>query len=145
MTGQEILNNYITAKQAYNDARKAIDLHWLARKLCPLYVASAGYIEITDIQHIDDRYKITYDWTCMGDTEYGETFTINGHLLGLLCSKETRDEAYKQLKAIKDEEKRIREEEQRKQCELAQLEQEKCEKEQRRKQYEELKKEFGDT
>lgn len=145
MTGQEILNNYITTKQAYNEARDAIDLRWLADKLCPLYVASAGYIEITDIERIADRYEITYNWTCMGDTEYGETFTINCQLFELLCSKETRDEAYKQLKAIRDEEKRILQEEQRQQYELVKLEQEKRNKEQRRKQYEELKKEFGDT
>ena len=144
MTGQEILNNYITTKQAYNEARKTIDLCWLEDKLCPLYVANAGYIEITDIKRVADRYEITYDWTCMGDTEYHQTFTINGQSFELLCSKETRDEAYKQLKTIIDEEKRILREEQRKQYELAKIEQEKRDKEQRRKQYEELKKEFGD-
>lgn len=141
MTGKENIERYIEAKKTVNELYELTD--WLAEKLGAIYISGSGYYDFRDIERKGDRYEIEVDWTVSGDTNYGETFTVPVDLCEKCFCKETRDEAYDELKKIKDEERRIREAEQRAKHEKAIAERKAREKELRRKQYEELKKEFG--
>ena len=105
MTGKENIDRYI-------DARKKLDelydlTNWVANKLGSLYIASSGYYDFKGIKRSDDLYEITVDWTSMGET-YGEMFTVPADLCEKCFCKETRYEAYAELKKIKDKERRIR-------------------------------------
>lgn len=141
-TGKENIDRYVEASKTIDELYSLAD--WVAEKLGALYIAGTGYYDFKGIERKGDRYEITVDWTCMGDTEYGETFTVPADLCEKCFCEDTRDEAYEELKKIKDEERRIREAEQKAAFEKAMEEQKARDKENRRKQYEELKKEFGD-
>ncbi len=140
MSGKENIDKYIEARKTISELYDITD--WIANKLGALYISGAGYYDFKEIERKGDRYKITVDWMTMGETEYGETFTVPADLCERCFSKETRDEAYAELKKIKDEERRIREAEQKAAFEKARIEQEARAKELRRKQFEELRKEF---
>ena len=142
LTGKENIDSYIAASKTLDGLYSLTD--WVADKLGALYISGSGYCDFKGIERKGDRYEITVDWTCMGETEYGETFTVPTDLCEKCFCEETRDEAYAELKKIKDEELRIREAEQKARAEKAIAERKAREKEARRKQYEELKKEFGD-
>lgn len=142
MNGKENIERYIEANKTLNKLYELTD--WVADKLGSIYISGSGYYEFKGIERKGDRYEITVDWTVCGETNYGETFTVQADMCEKCFSEETRDEAYDELKRIKDEERRIREAEQRAKQEKALAEQKAREKELRRKQYEELKKEFGE-
>jgi hypothetical protein len=142
MTGKENIERYIKARKTIDQLYDVVD--WVADKLGPLYLGNSGYYDFEDIERKGDRYEITVDWITMGETYYGETFTVPADLCEKCFCKETRDDAYAELKRIQDEERRIREAEERAKREKALAEQKEREKERRRKQYEELKKEFGE-
>jgi hypothetical protein len=142
MTGKENIDRYVEASKTLDELYGLTD--WVADKLGSIYISGVGYYEFKDIERKGDRYEITVDWTVSGETNYGETFTVPADLCEKCFCKETRDEAYAELKKIKDEERRIREAEEKVKFEKAQAEQKAFEKERRRKQYEELKKEFGE-
>ena len=141
MTGKENIDRYIEASKTIDELYDLTD--WVADKLGSIYISGAGYYEFKGIERKGDRYEITVDWVTQGETYYGETFTVPADLCEKCFCKETRDEAYAELKKIKDEERRIREAEARAEYEKSLAEQKVREKELRRKQYEELKKEFG--
>ena len=140
MVGKENIDRYIKAHKTLNELYNIAD--WVADKLGSIYISSSGYYDFKGIERKGDRYEITVDWTVCGETNYGETFTVPADLCEKCFCKETRDDAYAELKKIKDEERRIREAEERAKAEKAIAERKEREKEQRRKQYEELKKEF---
>ena len=142
MNGKENIGKYIEARKTIDELYDLTD--WVADKLGSIYISGSGYYDFKGIERKGDRYEITVDWTTMGETEYGETFTVPADLCEKCFCKETRDEAYAELKKIKDEERRIREAEQRAAHEKALAEQKGREKELRRRQYEVLKKEFGE-
>lgn len=142
MNGKENIDKYIEARKTIDELYDLTD--WIADKLGSIYISGSGYYDFKGIERKGDRYEITVDWTTMGETEYGETFTVPADLCEKCFCKETRDEAYAELKKIKDEERRIREAEQRAAHEKALAEQKAREKELRRRQYEVLKKEFGE-
>ena len=142
MNGKENIGKYIEARKTIDELYDLTD--WVADKLGSIYISGSGYYDFKGIERKGDRYEITVDWTTMGETEYGETFTVPADLCEKCFCKETRDEAYAELKKIKDEERRIREAEQRAAHEKALAEQKAREKELRRRQYEVLKKEFGE-
>lgn len=142
MNGKENIGKYIEARKTIDELYDLTD--WVADKLGSIYISGSGYYDFKGIERKGDRYEITVDWTTMGETEYGETFTVPADLCEKCFCKETRDEAYAELKKIKDEERRIREAEQRAAHEKALAEQKAREKELRRRQYEILKKEFGE-
>lgn len=142
MNGKENIGKYIEARKTIDELYDLTD--WVADKLGSIYISGSGYYDFKGIERKGDRYEITVDWTTMGETEYGETFTVPADLCEKCFCKETRDEAYVELKKIKDEERRIREAEQRAAHEKALAEQKAREKELRRRQYEVLKKEFGE-
>lgn len=141
MNGKENIDRYIEASKTIGELYDLTD--WVADKLGPVYISRAGYYEFKGIERKGDRYEITVDWVTQGETYYGETFTVPADLCEKCFCKETRDDAYAELKKIKDEERRIREAEARAEHEKSLAEQKVREKELRRKQYEELKKEFG--
>ena len=140
MTGKENIERYIKAHETLNELYDVVD--WVAEKLGPLYISDSGYYDFKDIERKGDRYEITVDWVMQGEMTYGETFTVRADLCEKCFCKETRDDAYAELKRIQDEERRIREAEERAKREKALADQKAREKERRRKQYEELKKEF---
>lgn len=142
MNGKENIERYVKAHETLNELYDLTD--WVADKLGSIYISNSGYYDFKGIERKGDRYEITVDWTTQGETYYGETFTVPADLCEKCFCKETRDEAYAELKRIQDEERRIREAEQRARAEKAAAERKEREKEQRRKQYEELKKEFGE-
>lgn len=140
MTGKENIERYNEAHKTLEELYEVTD--WVAEKLGALYIANTGYYDFKGIERQGDRYEITVDWVTQGETYYGETFTVRADLCEKCFCKETRAEAYAELKKIKDEERRIREAEQKAKAEKAAAERKAREKELRRKQYEELKKEF---
>ena len=140
MTGKEAIDKYIEASKTLNDLYDITD--WVADKLGSIYISGAGYYDFKGIERKGDRYEITVDWVTQGETYYDETFTVPADLCEKCFCESTRDEAYAELKKIKDEERRVREAEQKAKAEKAIAERKEREKEQRRKQYEELKKEF---
>lgn len=140
MTGKENIDRYIEASKTLDDLYDLTD--WVADKLGSIYISGTGYYEFKRIERKGDRYEIIVDWITQGETYYDETFTVPADLCEKCFCESTRDEAYAELKKIKDEERRIREAEQRAAREKALAEQKAREKEQRRKQYEELKREF---
>lgn len=142
MTGKENIDRYIEASRTLDKLYDLTD--WVADKLGPIYISGVGYYEFKGIERKGDRYEITVNWDTQGETYYGETFTVPADLCEKCFCKETRDEAYAELKKIKDEERRIREAEEKAKYEKALAERKAREKELRRKQYEELKKEFGE-
>lgn len=142
MTGKENIERYIEAQKTVNELYDLAD--WVAEKLGQIYISSSGYYDFKGIERKGDRYEIDVDWTVSGETNYGETFTVPADLCEKCFCKETRDEAYAELKKIKDEERRIRQAEEKAKAEKAIAERKAREKEQRRRQYEELKKEFGE-
>ena len=141
MNGKENIDRYIEASKTIDELYDLTD--WVADKLGSIYISGAGYYEFKGIERKGDRYEIKVDWVTQGETYYGETFTVPADLCEKCFCEETRDEAYAELKKIKDEERRIREAEARAEYEKSLAEQKVREKELRRKQYEELKKEFG--
>lgn len=141
MNGKETIDRYIEASKTIDELYDLTD--WVADKLGSIYISGSGYYEFKGIERKGDRYEITVDWVTQGETYYGETFTVPADLCEKCFCKETRAEAYAELKKIKDEERRIREAEARAAYEKSLAEQKVREKELRRKQYEELKKEFG--
>ena len=142
MTGKENIDRYVEASKTIYEL---YDLtNWVANNLGSIYISGSGYYDFRDIERKGDRYEITVDWNTQGETNYGERFTVPADLCEKCFSKETRDEAYAELKKIKDEERRIREAEEKARLEKAKAEQKAFEKARRRKQYEELKKEFGE-
>jgi len=142
MTGKEKIDAYIKAKRTIDSLWK--DMHWVAEKLGAMYISNHGWYTFKGIERKGDRYVITVDWEIQGgDTEYDETFSVDGALLEKCMCEETRAEAYKELKRIHGEEKRKVEEERRAKAEADRKKWEAIEKDRRRKQYEELKKEFG--
>lgn len=141
MNGKENIDRYIEASKTLDELYDLTD--WVADKLGSIYISGAGYYEFKGIERKGDRYEITVDWVTQGETYYGETFTVPADLCEKCFCKETRGEAYAELKKIKDEERRIREAEEKAKHEKALAERKVLEKERRRKQYEELKKEFG--
>lgn len=140
MTGKEAIDKYIEASKTLNDLYDITD--WVADKLGSIYISGAGYYDFKGIERKGDRYEIEVDWVTQDETYYGETFTVPADLCEKCFCESTRDEAYAELKKIKDEERRVREAEQKAKAEKAIAERKEREKEQRRKQYEELKKEF---
>lgn len=140
MNGKENIDRYVEASKTLDELYDLTD--WVADKLGSIYISGAGYYEFKGIERKGDRYEITVDWTVQGETNYGETFTVPADLCEKCFNKETRDEAYAELKKIMDEERRIREAEEKAKYEKALEERKVREKERRRKQYEELKKEF---
>ena len=138
--GKEKINRYIEASKIIDELYELID--WVADKLGALYIANTGFYEFKGIERKGDRYEITVDWISSGETYYGETFTVPADLCEKCFCKETRNEAYAELKKINDEELRIRAAEEKAKYEKQLAEQTAREKELRRKQYEELKKEF---
>lgn len=142
MNGKENIERYINAHETLNELYDLTD--WVADKLGSIYISGSGYYDFKGIERKGDRYEIEVDWVTQGETYYGETFTVPADLCEKCFCKETRDDAYAELKRIQDEERRIREAEQRAKHEKALAEQKEREKERRRKQYEELKKEFGE-
>lgn len=142
MNGKENIKRYIEAHKVLDELYDLTD--WVADKLGSIYISGSGYYDFKGIERKGDRYEIEVDWTVSGETYYGETFTVPADLCEKCFSKETRDEAYAELKRIQDEERRIREAEEKAKAEKAIAERKEREKEQRRKQYEELKKEFGE-
>lgn len=142
MNGKENLERYVKAHETLNEL---YDLtYWVADKLGSIYISGSGYYDFKGIERKGDRYEIEVDWTTQGETYYSETFTVPADLCEKCFCKESRDEAFAELKRIQDEERRIREAELRAMHEKAVAERKEREKEQRRKQYEELKKEFGE-
>lgn len=141
MNGKENIDRYIEASKTIGELYDLTD--WVAGKLGSIYISGAGYYEFKGIERKGDRYEITVDWVTQGETYYGETFTVPADLCEKCFCKETRAEAYAELKKIKDEERRIREAEARAAYEKSLAEQKVREKELRRRQYEKLKKEFG--
>lgn len=142
MNGKENIERYIEARKTLDELYDLTD--WVADKLGSLYISGSGYYDFKGIERKGDRYEIEVDWVTQGETYYGETFTVPADLCEKCFCKETRDDAYAELKRIQDEERRIREAEQRARAEKAAAERKEREKEQRRRQYEELKKEFGE-
>ena len=142
MNGKENIERYIKAHETLNELYDLTD--WVADKLGSIYISGTGYYDFKGIERKGDRYEIEVDWVTQGETYYGETFTVPADLCEKCFCKETRDDAYAELKRSQDEERRIREAEQRARAEKAAAERKEREKEQRRKQYEELKKEFGE-
>lgn len=140
MTGKEAIDKYIEASKTLNDLYDITD--WVADKLGSIYISGTGYYDFKGIERKGDRYEITVDWVTQGETYYDETFTAPADLCEKCFCESTRDEAYAELKKIKDEERRIREAERKAAHEKALAEQKLREKELRRRQYEELKKEF---
>ena len=140
MTGKEAIDKYIEASETLNDLYDITD--WVADKLGSIYISGSGYYDFKGIERKGDRYEIEVDWVTQGETYYGETFTVPADLCEKCFCESTRDEAYAELKKIKDEERRIREAERKAAHEKALAEQKLREKELRRRQYEELKKEF---
>ena len=140
MTGKEAIDKYIEASKTLNDLYDITD--WVADKLGSIYISGSGYYDFKGIERKGDRYEIEVDWVTQGETYYGETFTVPADLCEKCFCESTRDEAYAELKKIKDEERRIREAERKAAHEKALAEQKLREKELRRRQYEELKKEF---
>lgn len=138
--GKENINRYVKASKIIDELYELID--WVAGKLGSIYISNLGYYEFKGIERQGDRYKITVDWTSSGETYYNETFTVPVDLCEKCFCKETRNEAYAELKKINDEERRIRAAEEKAKYEKQLAEQKVREKELRRKQYEELKKEF---
>lgn len=141
MTGKENIERYNEAHKTLEELYEVTD--WVAEKLGALYIANTGYYEFKAIERKGDRYEITVDWNTQGETYYGETFTVPANLCEKCFCEETRDEAYAELKKIKDEERRIRQAEEKAKAEKAIADRKAFEKELRRKQYEQLKKEFG--
>jgi hypothetical protein len=142
MNGKENIERYIKAHETLNELYDLTD--WVADKLGSIYISGAGYYDFKGIERKGDRYEIEVDWTTQGETHYGETFTVPADLCEKCFSKDSRDEAFAELKRIQHEERRIREAEERAKAEKAAAERKEREKEQRRRQYEELKKEFGE-
>lgn len=142
MNGKENIKRYIESKKMLDELYNLTD--WVADKLGSIYISDSGYYEFKDIKQKGDRYEIEVDWTAQGETCYGETFTVPADLCEKCFCKETRDEAYTELKKINDEERRIREAEEKAKYEKSLTERKECEKELRCKQYKELKKEFGE-
>lgn len=140
MSGKENIERYIEAQKTVNELYELAD--WVAEQLGAIYISGSGYYDFKDIERKGDRYEIEVDWTCMGETEYGETFTVPADLCERCFCKETRNAALAELRKIKDEERRIRLAEEKAKAEKAIAERKAREKELRRKQYEELKKEF---
>lgn len=138
--GKENINKYIEASKTIDELYELTD--WVADKLGSIYIGNSGYFNFKGIKRQGDRYKITVDWTTSGETYYDETFTVPADLCEKCFCEETRNEAYAELKKIKDEERRIKEAEKKAQYEKQLAERQVREKELRRKQYEELKKEF---
>jgi len=139
-TGKENIDNYLNASKILNDLYNICD--WVAEKLGALYIANTGYYSFKGIERKGDRYEITVDWTSMGETDYGNTFTVPADLCERCFCEKTRADAYAELRKIKVEERRRREAEQKAQYEKQLAEQKIREKELRRQQFEELKKEF---
>ena len=142
MNGKENIERYIKANETLNELYDLTD--WVANKLGSIYIISSGYYDFKGIERKGDLYEIEVNWVTQGETHYGETFTVPADLCEKCFCKETRDDAYAELKRIQDEERRIREAEQRARAEKEEAERKEREKEQRRRQYEELKKEFGE-
>lgn len=142
MTGKENIDRYVEAIKTLDELYHLTD--WVANNLGSIYISRAGYYDFNGIERKGDRYEITVNWTTHGETNYGVTFTVPADLCEKCFCEETRDEAYAELKRIKDVERRIREEEQKAKAEKAIADQKAFAKERRRKQYEELKKEFGE-
>ena len=140
MTGKENIERYNEAHKTLNELYEVTD--WVAEQLGSIYISGSGYYDFKGIERKGDRYEITVDWTCMGETEYNETFTVPADLCERCFCKETRDKAVAELRNIKDEERRIRQAEEKAKAEKAIAERKAREKELRRKQYEELKKDF---
>lgn len=138
--GKENISRYIEASKTIDELYELTD--WVADKLGSIYIGTSGYFDFKGVERQGDRYKIIVDWTTSGETYYGETFTVPADLCEKCFCKETRNEAYAELKKIKDEERRIREAEEKAKLEKQLAERKVREKERRRKQYEELKKEF---
>lgn len=106
MTGKENIDRYVEASKTLDDLYDMTD--WVADKLGSIYISGTGYYEFKGIERKGDRYEITVDWTASGETLYGEKFTVPADLCEKCFCKETRDEAYAELKKIKDKERRIR-------------------------------------
>lgn len=140
MTGKENIERYIEASKTLDELYNLTD--WVADKLGQIYISGSGYYTLKCIERKGDRYEITVDWDTQGETYYNESFTVPADLCEKCFCEETRDEAYAELRKIKNEERRIRQAEEKAKFEKMMAEQKIREKELRRKQYEELKKEF---
>lgn len=140
MTGKENIERYIEASKTLDALYNLTD--WVADKLGQIYISGSGYYTLKGIERKGDRYEITVDWDTQGETYYNESFTVPADLCEKCFCEETRDEAYAELRKIKNEERRIRQAEEKAKFEKMMAEQKIREKELRRKQYEELKKEF---
>lgn len=140
MTGKENIERYIEASKTLDALYNLTD--WVADKLGQIYISCSGYYTLKGIERKGDRYEITVDWDTQGETYYNESFTVPADLCEKCFCEETRDEAYAELRKIKNEERRIRQAEEKAKFEKMIAEQKIREKELRRKQYEELKKEF---
>ena len=124
MTGKEAIDKYIEASKTLNDLYDITD--WVADKLGSIYISGSGYYDFKGIERKGDRYEIEVDWVTQGETYYGETFTVPADLCEKCFCESTRDEAYAELKKIKDEERRIREAERKAAHEKALAEQKHC-------------------
>ena len=101
MNGKKNIERYIEAHKTLDELYDLTD--WVANKLGSIYISSSGYYDFKGIELKGDRYEVEVDWRIFGETNYGETFTVPADLFEKCFSKETRDDAYAELKRIQDE------------------------------------------